>query len=87
MKIADVSVDRPVLISMIMVALILLGVIALPMLPVALYPNLDHPDCRRVPYPGGLYAVVVEQQVTIPVEKAMSGVDGEQEVDSTSRNG
>ena len=36
MKISDVSVDRPVLISMIMVALILLGAIALPMLPVAL---------------------------------------------------
>ena len=87
MKISDVSVDRPVLISMIMVALILIGAIALPLLPVALDPNLDIPIAVvAVPW-GGYTPSVVEQQVTVPVEKAMSGVDGVQEVDSTSRDG
>ena len=87
MKISDVSVDRPVLISMIMVALILLGVIALPMLPVALEPNLSIPIAVvAVPW-SGYTPSVVEQQVTVPVEKAMSGVEGVQEVDSMSRNG
>jgi len=87
MKISDISVDRPVLISMIMVALILIGAIALPMLPVALYPNLDIPICVvAIPW-SGYTPSVVEQQVTVPVEKAMSGVEGVQEVDSTSRDG
>ncbi len=87
MKIADVSVDRPVLISMIMVALILIGAIALPLLPVALYPNLDIPICVvAIPW-SGYTPSVVEEQVTVPVEKAMSGVEGVQEVDSTSRDG
>ncbi len=87
MKISDVSVDRPVLISMIMVALILLGVIALPMLPVALEPNLSIPIAVvAVPW-SGYTPSVVEQQVTVPVEKAMSGVEGVQEVDSMSRDG
>ncbi len=87
MKISDVSVNRPVLISMIMVALILIGAIALPMLPVALEPNLDIPIAVvAVPW-SGYTPSVVEQQVTVPVEKAMSGVEGEQEVDSISRNG
>ena len=36
---------------------------------------------------SGYTPSVVEQQVTVPVEKAMSGVSGVQEVDSTSRSG
>jgi HAE1 family hydrophobic/amphiphilic exporter-1 len=84
MKISDVSVNRPVLISMIMVALILIGAIALPF---ALDPNLDIPIAVvAVPW-SGYTPSVVEQQVTVPMEKAMSGVDGVQEVDSTSRDG
>ncbi|MGD0621441.1 MAG: efflux RND transporter permease subunit [Thermacetogeniaceae bacterium] len=87
MKIADVSVDRPVLITMIMVALILIGAIALPMLPVDLYPNLSIPIAVvSIPW-SGYTPSVVEQQVTVPVEKAMAGVDGVQEVDSMSRQG
>ena len=57
------------------------------MLPVSLYPNMSIPlAVVSVPWPG-YTPEVVEQQVTVPVEKAMSGVDGVQEVDSMSRSG
>lgn len=72
---------------MIMVALILLGVVALPLLPVSLYPNLQIPVAIvTVPWPGVMPAVV-EQQVTKPVEAAMSTVANVSEVDSISSYG
>lgn len=87
MKIADVSVDRPVLISMVMVVLILLGVVALPLLPVELYPNLQIPIAIvSVPWPGQT-PTVVEQLVTKPLESVMSTVANVSEVDSMSSSG
>jgi HAE1 family hydrophobic/amphiphilic exporter-1 len=87
MKIANISVDRPVFISMIMVALILVGLIAVPLLPVDMYPNMDIPIAIvSVSWPGYTPSVV-EQQVTKPLEAAMSTVSDVNEVDSTSRYG
>ncbi|MGB9804032.1 efflux RND transporter permease subunit [Desulfofundulus sp.] len=87
MKVADVSVDRPVLISMIMAALIILGLVALPLLPVDLYPNLDIPVAIVSTSWSGATPTVVEEQVTKPVEQVMSTVPDVNEVDSISRNG
>ncbi|WP_407306783.1 efflux RND transporter permease subunit [Desulfosporosinus sp. SB140] len=87
MKIANLSVDRPVLISMLIVVLILLGAITLPLLPVDLYPNMDIPIAIvSVSWPG-YSPSVVEQQLTKPLESAMSTVSDVSEVDSTSRSG
>ena len=87
MKIADVSVDRPVLISMIMVALIVLGVIALPLLPVDLEPNITIPIAMISVSWSGATPPVMEQQVTKPVEAVMSTVSNVNEVDSISSYG
>lgn len=87
MKIANLSVDRPVLISMIMLVLILLGVVALPLLPVDLYPSLDIPMATVSVSWNGATPGVIEQLVTKPLEASMSSVSDVTEVDSMSRNG
>ncbi|MDA8337392.1 MAG: efflux RND transporter permease subunit [Peptococcaceae bacterium] len=87
MKIANVSVDRPVLISMIMVALILLGAIALPLLPVDLYPNIQIPVAIVSVSWSGATPPVVEQQVTKPVEAVMGTVSNVNQLTSISSYG
>ncbi|BAU28447.1 HAE1 family hydrophobic/amphiphilic exporter-1 [Aneurinibacillus soli] len=84
MKIANFSVDRPVTISMIMVVLVLLGVIAMPMLKVDLYPNLSIPVAVVSTTWNGSSPDEVEQQISKPIESAMATVPGVSEVDSTS---
>ncbi len=79
--------NRPVLISMIMVALILIGAIALPMLPVYLYPNLNIPIAVVVHTLERLYAGGGRAAGDHAGGKGDGGVDGVQEVDSTSRDG
>lgn len=87
MKIADLSVDRPVLISMAMLALIILGLVALPLLPVDLYPSMDIPVASvAVSWPGAT-PKIVEEQVTKPIEAVMSTISDISEVDSISRTG
>ncbi|UOF91499.1 efflux RND transporter permease subunit [Fodinisporobacter ferrooxydans] len=87
MKIANFSVHRPVTISMIMIALIIVGVIAIPLLPVDLYPKIDVPVAVVTTSWTGASPGEVESQVSKPIEAAMATISGVNEVDSTSSSG
>ncbi|MDR3601796.1 MAG: efflux RND transporter permease subunit [Desulfosporosinus sp.] len=87
MKIADISIRRPVTISMIMLVAILIGVIAMTGLPLELMPTMDLPIASvSTSFPGATPSEV-EQQVTKPIEEVLQSLSGVQEIDSTSTAG
>jgi hydrophobic/amphiphilic exporter-1 (mainly G- bacteria), HAE1 family len=87
MKISDTSVDRPLLVIMVVSAMIFLGWISLVGLPVDLFPEMDFPLVTvRTLYPGASPSEV-EKLVTKPVEEAVSTIADVKKVTSTSIEG
>ena len=81
------AINRPITITMFVLALVLMGSIAYTRLPVSRYPNLDIPRVTiRVSYPGAS-PQDVEQLVAEPIEEAMNGLSGVTDITSTSREG
>jgi HAE1 family hydrophobic/amphiphilic exporter-1 len=86
-NLANFSVNRPVTIFMLMVALVILGSIAAPLLPVDLYPNMEIPTANvQVSWPGAS-PTQVENQVTKRVEAAMATLANVTSMTSNSRTG
>lgn len=87
MKIADISIRRPVTISMIMLGAILIGSIAMFSLPQDLMPTMDLPIAAVITNLPGATPTEIEQQVTKPIEQTLQSLSGVQEIDSTSVQG
>jgi len=86
-KIADFSVERPVAISMLILAVVIIGLYALPSLKVALLPDMNIPVAIITTSYQGAAPAEVEKLVTKPIESAVSSVSGIKEISSTSSNG
>ena len=87
MFLSDVSIKRPVFATMMMVALVVLGVVAYGRLAIDEYPDVSYPIVNvQTPYPGAS-PEVVEREVSRPIEEALNTVQGLEEVTSTSREG
>src|SRR5262245_30161053 len=82
--IADTFIKRPILASVCSLVIILIGVIAIPTLPIAQFPELAPPTVTVNPFYQGASAQVVESAVTIPIEQAINGVEGMQYMTSSS---
>jgi len=87
MKIADFSVERPVAISMLILAIVCIGLYALPSLKVALMPDMNMPMAIITTSYQGADPAEVEKAVTKPIESAVSSVSGVKEISSTSSSG
>ncbi|MCY0892152.1 MAG: efflux RND transporter permease subunit [Acidibacillus sp.] len=87
MKIADFSIKRSVTITMIMAAVIMIGVFSIFQLPIELEPSLDIPVASVATGWPGASPTEVEQQVTQPIENALQSLSGVSEIDSTSSLG
>ncbi|WP_003542338.1 efflux RND transporter permease subunit [Desulfotomaculum nigrificans] len=87
MKIADISVDRPVAISMLIIALVILGLFSLPRLAVDLYPDMELPIAVISTSYEGASPAEVEKLVTKPIEAAVSTAGNVKEISSRSQNG
>lgn len=87
MKIADISVDRPVAISMLIIALVVLGLFSLPRLAVDLYPDMEIPIAIVSTSYEGAAPAEVEELVTKPLEGAIATTEGIKEIRSNSQNG
>ncbi|TVY09044.1 efflux RND transporter permease subunit [Paenibacillus cremeus] len=87
MNLANFSVNRPVTILMMMIALVILGSIAAPLLPVDLYPNMEIPTATVSVNWAGASPSQVETQVTKRVEASMATIANVSSVTSTSRTG
>jgi hydrophobic/amphiphilic exporter-1 (mainly G- bacteria), HAE1 family len=86
-SIAKFAVHRRVAVSMIALAIIVLGFFALPRLPIALLPNFTQPVVTvSVTYPN-VGPEQMETLITRPIENAVSRVNGIQQINSTSSEG
>jgi hydrophobe/amphiphile efflux-1 (HAE1) family protein len=69
-------IDRPVFAMVIAIVVILLGVVAIPNLPIATYPEVVPPVVQiTANYLGG-NAIDLEKTVAQPIEEQLSGLDG-----------
>jgi len=85
MKMTDVSIKRPVFITMVATALLILGVMALGRLGLDLFPNTSFGFVVvNTVYPGAS-PTEVELRVTDAMEEAVSSINGVDKVQSTSR--
>lgn len=87
MRLSDISVQRPVLATVIALLIVAFGLLALERLPLQEYPSIDSPvvsiDTR---YPGAS-ANVVETRITQVLEDRIAGVEGIQLITSSSEDG
>jgi len=87
MKITEVSLRNPVFITMCVLAIVVLGVIGYTRLPVEFFPDISLPIVAvTIPYPGAS-PEDVENQITKPVEEALSVLRGVRHIRSTSTQG
>jgi HAE1 family hydrophobic/amphiphilic exporter-1 len=87
MILSDVSIKRPVFATMMMVALVVLGVVSYTRLSIDEYPDVSYPTVMtQTTYPGAS-PEVMEREVSRPIEEALNTVQGVKEVTSTSSEG
>ena len=87
MKLAEVSVKRPVTAIMMMLIIILLGGISLTRLPIDLMPNIEIPVSIVVTQYSGVGPQEIEKLITKPLEGAVSTVGNIDTVTSTTSEG
>ncbi|MBA2780202.1 efflux RND transporter permease subunit [Billgrantia kenyensis] len=87
MRLSDISVQRPVLATVLALLIVAFGLLALQRLPLQEYPAIDPPvvsiDTR---YPGAS-ASVVESRITQVLEDRIAGVEGIELITSSSEDG
>ena len=87
MPIATFAVTRRVTVTMIACAIVVLGIFALPRLPVALLPNFQPPVVSVTVNYGNVAPEVMESTITRPIENAVSRVSGIDYLQSDSFQG
>ncbi|MCX4246912.1 efflux RND transporter permease subunit [Paraliomyxa miuraensis] len=87
MRMTDVSIDRPVFMTTVAMAVIVMGLLGLARLGVDLFPEVSFPVVTiTTPYPGA-GPEEIEAEVTRRMEDAVSSINGVDEVRSYSREG
>ena len=79
-------IDRPVLSTMISVAIVLMGLIGLTGLPVEQFPNIAPPTVRVSATYTGANAETVMKSVIVPLEESLNGVEDMIYMTSTATN-
>ncbi len=87
MKLADVSVDRPVFAVMMSVALIVLGAFSYRHLGLDLMPKTDYPTVMVMTQLPGASAEEVESQITKRIESVVNSINGVDELRAGSDQG
>ena len=87
MNISELSLRRPVLATVMNLALILFGVIGFYFLGIRDYPAIDPPVITvRTSY-AGANSDIIESQITEPLEKSINGIPGIRTITSASSVG
>lgn len=87
MWITRTSINQPVFATMVMLALVVLGVFSYRLLPVEQMPDVTMPQAFiTVEYPGAS-PEAIENDVVKPIENVVNGVNGVKNVYSTAREG
>jgi len=84
MKLAQVSINRPVTTIMGVLSIIVLGLLSVKRLPLVFFPEINSPYLRiSIPYQSSS-PEEVERQITRPVEEVMGTLPGIKSINSTS---
>ncbi|OLP18023.1 RND transporter [Leptolyngbya sp. 'hensonii'] len=86
LSISDFFIRRPVLATVCSIIITLLGIAAIPLLPVAQFPDITPPQVTVTANYVGANAEVVESTVTNILERELNGVEGVKYISSTSAN-
>jgi multidrug efflux pump len=84
-RLSQVSIERPVLATVMSLVIVLFGAIGLSRLPNAELPDVDAPIVSVTTVYPGAAPEVVETSVTQPLEDQLIGIEGVRHVTSTSR--
>jgi len=87
MNISSISINRPVLATVISILLILFGAIGYTFLGVREYPSVDPPVVTVSTSYVGANADIIESQITEPLEESINGVAGIRSLTSVSSDG
>ncbi len=85
MVLSDLSIRRPVLATVMSLALMLIGVVSYQRLSVREYPRIDEPVVTVETTYKGASAEIIESQVTQTLEDSLSGIEGIDVMSSISR--
>lgn len=87
MSLSSLSVNRPVLATVMSLLIMIFGVIGFSFLGIREYPSIDPPVISvRTSYTGA-NADIIESQITEPLEKAINGIAGIRSISSSSNQG
>lgn len=78
---------RPIATSLVMLALLLLGILCYRLLPVSSLPEVDYPTIRLITFYPGASPDVMASLVTAPLEKQLGQMTGLNQMTSNSSNG
>ena len=87
MSLSSLSISRPVLATVMSIAIVLFGVIGLTSIGIREYPSVDPPIVSISTTYVGASADVIESQITEPLEESVNGIAGIRTLTSTSRDG
>ena len=87
MKLADVSIKRPVFATMMVSALVVLGLFSFSKLGVDQFPNVDFPFVVVSTTLKGASPEEIETAVTKPIEESINTISGIEDLQSTSFEG
>src|SRR5206468_12783553 len=85
MKISEVSIERPVLATVMSLAIILIGILSFTFLPVREYPDIESPIVSVTTFYRGANPQVVETEITDVLEEPLSTIEGVKVMTSSSQ--
>ena len=85
MKLAEISIRRPVFATVLSLLILLIGIVSFFTLPVREYPRIDEPIVTVSVTYSGASAEVMESQVSKILEDSIAGIDGVDILTSISR--
>ncbi len=86
-SLSTLSINRPVLAIVMSITIILFGVIGFQFLGVREFPSVDPPIITVATSYTGANAVIIESQITEPLEESINGIAGVKTLSSVSRDG
>jgi HAE1 family hydrophobic/amphiphilic exporter-1 len=86
-RLPDLSIDRPVAVSMVLVSLLVLGAVALVRLPLDFLPLVNEPEIDvEVPFPGS-HPLEALREVALPIEEEIAAIPGVRSIESDASGG
>ena len=86
MSLSDLFIKRPVLTTVCSILIVLVGLIAIPTLPIENLPNIAPPQIQVTANYSGANSLVTEQAVTNVLEQQINGVPGAAYISSLTTN-